>query len=149
MKTRVKKLRKIARYFEQKKLLSVVELQKATSRRNMEENDLESLYLKKNDFFLESISVEGEHLDVGALKRFRGGKDHFDRRIIFQKESVLTAIRDEHGRREKVVNDSITHKIWEKVVSTSESDLQKHLEVVQTRVADDLALVHAHQSKGR
>ncbi|MBU8922773.1 MAG: hypothetical protein KOO63_13220 [Bacteroidales bacterium] len=149
MKNRVRKLRKIARYFEQKKLLSVVELQKASSRRNMEENILESLYLKKNEFFLESIPQEGERLNIEEMKRFRGGKDHFDRRITLQKSSVLTAIRDEHGRRESVVNDSITHKIWEKVVSSSESDLMKHLEVVRSRVADDLALVHAYQNKNR
>ena len=149
MKNRVRKLRKIARYFEQKKLLSVVELQKASSRRNIEEKALESLYMKKNEFFLESIPPEGEHLNVGELKRFRGGKDHFDRRISLQKSSVLTSIRDEHVRREAVVSESITHKIWEKVVSSSESDLQKHLEVVRNRVADDLALVHAHQNKDR
>lgn len=149
MKNRVRKLRKIARYFEQKKLLSVVELQKASSRREMEEHVLESLYLKKDQFFLESIPPEGERLNVDEMKRFRGGKDHFDRRITLQKGSVLTAVRDEHGRRDTVVSDSITHKIWEKVVSSSESDLQKHLEVVRNSVADDLALVHAHQKKNK
>ncbi len=143
MKRRVRKLQKIARYFEQKKMMSVAELRKAGIKRSAEEKRLENWYFLKNDHMEDCVRAMSETIDLGRAARFHGECSFFDRGIEGQKIAVIDAVNEEKASREEVIRDSVTHNMWEKVVLRNVETLRRHIESSQGRTADDLALVHS------
>ncbi|MBN2071836.1 MAG: flagellar FliJ family protein [Candidatus Krumholzibacteriota bacterium] len=144
MKKRVIKLQKITRYFEQKKTLKVVDLQKASRDRLRRESDLDSARSSRDEYNSRCAARLTGAIDRSSLERFEGETRFLRDNIRRRQKNLEVSEKTERERRVEVVQASTTHRIWEKVVDENMKAFRKHTEEKEQKTSDDLALVHIH-----
>ncbi len=149
MKRRVRKLKRIARYYEQQRDIHVVRLRRAGMERMSQQKKLESLFDREKDYTARRIGMLSGLLNTGQLALAEGGVGYFRENISRQKGILEKAIHDESEKRDTVLKASLKCRIWEKVVDRGEEALSKSETVKNEKISDDLAILHSHSGELR
>jgi len=144
MKNRVVKLQKISRYFEQKKIMKVVDLQKASRERSLRQNVLDTARSTKEKYINSCIDIFSGTIDLSSASRFHGERRFHGENVERERLDLDRSLAKEKAHRDEVVDASTTHRIWERVVEENQQAYRKHREEKEQKTADDLALVHLH-----
>ena len=144
MSTHLKKLKKLANFFEKKEWLSVVDLKRASNNRNRSERESGELVKRKNAYHRFCSSMLTGMLHRNELDYIEYGNLYFDLRGGQLKEELDKYIAIENVKRESVMKAAVKRRIWENIVSRSGNRLKQRENAKAERVADDLALIHSH-----
>ncbi|MBN1164721.1 MAG: hypothetical protein JXB45_09090 [Candidatus Krumholzibacteriota bacterium] len=146
MKRRYKKLRRIARYYEQQKNLRMVELQKALGERVRERKKLQGLESRGHQYLADAATLLEGRLNPGEIIRRQHGNNYYRDSIRKQRDVVEDSVATEKSRRQSLISASLTCRIWSKLVNNHEILVRRKQTRIQEGLADDLALLHARAS---
>jgi len=141
MKNRLRKIRRLKRYFEQKKNIELLELRKAvaeTLKRMKRRRELENRKLVHMERFAELLESE---IDPSTLAIFESGARFFDEWIRKAEYSLEEARKEENVKREAAVRAMVEHKVWENLYGRNELRMKKYIEKKEELEADEMALM--------
>ncbi|GEM_PF-2626154 len=144
MSTHLKKLKKLANFFEKKEWLSVIDLKRASNNRNRSERESGEFVNRKNAYHRFCSSMLTGVLRRSELDYIEYGNRYFDLRGGQLKQELDKNIAIEDMKREFVIRAAVKRRIWENIVSRSADRLKKRENAKAERVSDDLALIHSH-----
>ncbi|MCD6380124.1 hypothetical protein J7M07_06740 [bacterium] len=141
MKTRIKKLKRIAGYYNQKKKMKVIELVKARNERYRKEKAADIIKLEKREHIEVCVDILSGRLDTSVFKRLDGDFQYFRGSLERANKALEKAIEIEKERREDVVTSTITERKWNNIVSRKEKDFNKSQGIKREKSADDISLI--------
>lgn len=147
MRRRVKKLARIARFYEQKKRLRIVDFHKAEVDSFLKAQGLASAVARRNEFVRDNARKLSGSIDVAEFARMDTGRA-FHREGVERMRTGLEAARGvKSAKRDAVVRAARRSRIWETLVSNSEEQLRKSETARSEKISDDLALLKAGSKK--
>ena len=148
MRQRVKKLRRIVRYLEQRKQAQVLELRRASLLRAQSERSVEWIRKRREEHIERSVSALSGRLEPALLAGMDRDRTYFKRRLDEFEASLESAVGVEHATRRAVVEAAVNHRLWETVAERTAHQLKRCEESRSDRVSDDLALLKYRPNNG-
>ncbi len=141
MRNRLRKIRRLKKYFEQKKNIELLELKKAvaeTLRRMKRRGELESQKWMHMEHFTELLE---EGVDPWTIRMFESGARFFDDLIRGAEYSLDEARKNESTKRVEAVRAMVEHRVWENLYGRNELRLKRYIEKREELEADEIALM--------
>lgn len=141
MKRKLKKIKRIKKFYEQKKNIRMLELQKAIAERMRRKKRCSLIESRKSEY-LENIEARlNSEIDLNFLMNLEGGLAFFNESLKRAASRLNEAARAEAAKRTEAVDASIEHKVWENLYGKHEKRVRRYYDLREEREIDDLALL--------
>ena len=143
MLRRIKRIRKLTRYYEQRKTAAIAELERLRAASVAAERRLSTEAARREAYYVRAASTIAGRIDTAALGALDAGIAYCMERADERRRELAASREREDAQRARVVEASMTHRVWENLFARSVDRHRRAEEGRRDRMLDDLAVLRA------
>lgn len=141
MKNKLKKIRRLKRYFEQRKNMELVEMRKAVAERARRSSLCRKIESQRMSHIMNFSSMLDGEIDPFAMQVFESGMLFYNDQSERARRALDEAIKLERVRKEAALEAMVEHKIWENLYGRNEKKMRRIVGKKEELEADEMALI--------